>query len=106
MRKVSVVGSEDQAEGLFVRGRTEKGREKFRSKSKLRKNIECHYCQKFGHYKKIILSSKKKKKKMLGVNLKMRNLPLLVLQKKPLHHMRFFQLPSFMLIHEMSRFLI
>ena len=36
-----VIGSEDQAEGLFVRGRTEKGRkksgEKSRSKPKLRK---------------------------------------------------------------------
>ena len=38
----------------------------------------------------------------------MRNLWLLVLQKKPQHHMRFFQLPSLMLVHvnEMSGFLI
>ena len=40
-QKVLVVGSENQAEGLFVCGRTEKGREKSRgksrSKSKLRK---------------------------------------------------------------------
>ena len=49
---MSVVGSEDQVEGLFVRGRTEKGLEKSRSKSRLRKNVECHYCHKFGHYKK------------------------------------------------------
>ena len=64
---MSVVGSEDQAEGLFVRGRTEKGREKSqgksRSKSRLRKNVECHYCHKFGHYKKDCLSSKKKNKR-------------------------------------------
>jgi len=33
-KKVSVVGSEDRAEDLFVRGRIEKGREKSRSKSR------------------------------------------------------------------------
>ena len=64
-QKVSVVGSEDQAEGLFVHGRIEKGREKSRkksrSKSRLRKNIECHYCHKFDTIKRIVLSSKKKK---------------------------------------------
>ena len=47
-----------------VCGRTEKGRENHRgkciSKSRLRKNIECHYCHKFRQYKKIILSSKRK----------------------------------------------
>ena len=59
-QKVSVVGSEDQAEGLFVRGRTEKGREKSRSKFRLRKNIERHYCHKFGHYKKDCFKLKEK----------------------------------------------
>jgi len=63
---VSVVGSEDQAEGLFIRGRTEKGREKSReksrSKSRLRKNDECHYCHKFGHYKKDCFKLKEKEK--------------------------------------------
>jgi len=76
---VSDVGSEDQAEGLFVRGLTKKGREKIRSKSRLRKNIECHYCHKFGHYKKDYFKLKEKEKKTLGGNLKMRNFWLLVL---------------------------
>jgi len=57
---VSIVGSEDQAEGLFVRGRTEKGREKSRSKFRLRKNVECHYCHKFRHYKKDYFKLKEK----------------------------------------------
>ena len=65
-KKVSVVGSEDQAEGLFVHGRTEKGREKSReksrSKSRLRKNVECHYCHKFGQYKKDCFKLKEKEK--------------------------------------------
>ena len=58
---MSVVGSEDQAEGLFVRGRTEKGREKSRSKSRLRKNIEVTIVISLDTIKKIVLSSKKKK---------------------------------------------
>ena len=53
-----------KAEGLFVRARTEKGREKSRgksrSKSKLKKNVECHYCHKFGHYKKNYFKLKEK----------------------------------------------
>ena len=36
----------------------------------------------------------------------MRNLRLLVLHKKPPHHMRFFQLPSLIPVHEMSGSLI
>jgi len=36
-QKVSIVESKGQAEGLFVCGRTEKSREKSRSKSSLRK---------------------------------------------------------------------
>ena len=83
-----------------------KSRGKSRSKSRLRKNIECHYCHKFGHYKKDCFKLKKKKKKMLEENLKMRNLRLSVLQKKPSHHMRFFQLLSLMPVQEMSGFLI
>jgi len=43
---------------------------------------------------------------MLGENIKMRYLRLLVLQKKPPHHMRFFQLSSLMPVHEISEFLI
>ena len=65
-QKVSIVGSEDQAEGLFVRGRTEKDQEKSRgnskSKSKLRKNIECHIVISLNTIKKIIVNSKKKEK--------------------------------------------
>ena len=83
-QKVSVVGSEDQTEGLFVRGRTEKGREKPRSKSKF----------------------KEKEKENVREIFKMRNLRLLVLQKKPPHHISFFQLPSLMPVLEMSGFLI
>ena len=70
----------------------------------LRKNVECHYCYKFGHYKKDYF--KLKEKENVRENLKMRNLRLLVLQKKLPHHMRFFQLPSLMPVHEMSGFLI
>ena len=36
----------------------------------------------------------------------MRNLRMLVLQKKPPYHIRFFQLPSLMPVHEMIGFLI
>ena len=63
---MSVVGSEDQAEGLFVRGRTEKGREKSqeksRSKFRLRKNVECHYCHQFEHYIKDCFKLEEKEK--------------------------------------------
>jgi len=61
--KVLVVRSEDQAEGLFIRNRIKNGREKFRSNFKLRKNIQYHYCRKFGHFKEIVLSSKEKKRR-------------------------------------------
>ena len=57
---MSVVRSEDQAEGLFVHGHTEKGRGKFRSKSRFRKNIESYCCHKFGHYKKDCFKLKEK----------------------------------------------
>ena len=66
-QKVLVVRSEDQAAGLFVRGHTEKGREKSRRKSipksRLRKNVECHYYHKVGHYKKDCFKLKEKEKK-------------------------------------------
>ena len=39
-QKVSVVGSEDQAKGLFVRGHTEKGREKSRGKSRSKSRLK------------------------------------------------------------------
>ena len=49
---------------MFVRGRIEKGREKFREKSRfksrLRKNVECYYYHKFGHYKKDCFKLKEK----------------------------------------------
>jgi len=54
---VSVVGSENQAKDLFVYGYSEKDRDKSRgkskSKSRLKKNVECYYCHKFKHYKKL-----------------------------------------------------
>ena len=62
---MSVVGSEDQAEGLFVRDRTEKGREKSReksrSKSRLKKMLSVTIVISLDTIKKIVLSSKKKK---------------------------------------------
>jgi len=92
-QKLLVVGSQDQAEGLFVRDHTEKGQEKSwekpRFKSRLRKNIKRHCVINLDTIQKIILSSKKK---MLESNLKMRNFQFLVLQKKSPHHMKFFQL--------------
>ena len=62
---MSVVGSEDQAEGLFVCGRTEKGREKSRgksrSKSRLKKMLSVTIVISLNTIKGIVLSSKKKK---------------------------------------------
>ena len=46
---------------MLVCGRTEKSREKSRSKFGLRKKFECHYCHKFGHYKKDYFKLKEKK---------------------------------------------
>ena len=65
--KTESVGSRkwDQAEGLFILGRTEKGQEKSwgksRSQSRLRKKIiECHYCHKFRYYKNDYFKLKEK----------------------------------------------
>ena len=63
---MSVVGIKDQAEDLFVRGRTEKGREKSRGKSRskfrLRKKmLSVTIVISLDTIKGIVLSSKKKK---------------------------------------------
>ena len=67
-QKVSVVRSKDQADGLFVCGRIEKGREKSRekcrSKSRLKKILSVTIVISLDTIKKNVLSSKKKKKKM------------------------------------------
>ena len=64
-QKVSVVGSEDQTESLFVCDHTEKCRENSqensRFKSRLRKIVECYYCHKVGHYKDYFKLKEKEK---------------------------------------------
>jgi hypothetical protein len=70
-------GSDNQAEGLFVKGRSEnssnfrgrsserdsgKGKSRCRSQSKLKKKVKCYYCKKYGHYKSEYPKLKNKEK--------------------------------------------
>jgi hypothetical protein len=64
--KLNSKGSDNQSEGLFVKGRSEnssnfrgrsserdsgKGKSRGRSQSKSKKKVKCYYCKKYGHYK-------------------------------------------------------
>jgi hypothetical protein len=73
--KLNSKGSENQAEGLFVKGRLEnssnfrgrsserdssKGKSRGQSQSKSKKKVKCYYCKKYGHYKSECLKLKNK----------------------------------------------
>jgi hypothetical protein len=74
--KLNSKGSDNQSEGLFVKGRLEnssnfrgrsndrdsgKSKSRGRSQSKSKKKVKCYYCKKYGHYKSECPKLKNKK---------------------------------------------
>ena len=90
---------------MFVRGRTEKGREKSRSKSRLRKNVECHYFHKFGHYKKDCFKLKEKED-VRRKSQDEKSSVVSVAEEASTSHKVLSVTVLLMPVHEMSRFLI